>query len=184
MSHIEVEQKFPLADSQAVLQALADLGATWGEPKLQVDRYFNHPSRDFAVTDEAFRIRGVGDSNCVTYKGPKLDATTKSRREIEIPFAPCPASAKQFAAMLLLLSFREAGTVRKHRRQASLSWQGQDVEVMLDEVTNLGSFIELEIGAEEANVPAAKEALKTLAEHLGLTTSERRSYLELILNQD
>lgn len=183
MSHIEVEQKFPLPQAAPVLAALSNLGAALGEPQLQVDRYFNHPARDFAATDEAFRIRSVGDQNCVTYKGPKLDATTKSRREIEIAFAPYPASAEQFASMLLLLGFREAGTVRKHRRQASLVWNGQQVEVMLDEVTHLGSFLELEIGAEEAEVPAAKEALQTLADHLGLTTSERRSYLELLLQQ-
>ena len=43
------------------------------------------PCRDFAQTDEALRIRTVGDTSFVTYKGPKLDATTKTRRELELP---------------------------------------------------------------------------------------------------
>ena len=54
-----------------------------GEPAEQVDTYFSHPARDFAATDEALRIRSIDQENFVTYKGPKLDATTKTRREID-----------------------------------------------------------------------------------------------------
>jgi ABC-type sulfate transport system permease component len=37
--------------------------------------------------DEAFRLRRVGERNYMTYKGPKLDATTKSRPEEEVRLA-------------------------------------------------------------------------------------------------
>ena len=86
----EVELKFLLPDSREILAQLAGLGAVAAAPVEQVDRYFNHPARDFGVTDEAFRIRSVGDANCMTYKGPILDPVTKSRREIEVSFADGP----------------------------------------------------------------------------------------------
>ena len=46
------------------------------------DHYFNGHDRDFHQTDEAFRIRRMGEKNFLTYKGPKRDTDTKTRIEI------------------------------------------------------------------------------------------------------
>jgi len=97
----EVEQKYPLADVAAVEAALARLGATWHATVEQVDRYFNHPCRDFAATDEALRLRRTGEALAITWKGPRLDATAKTRRELELPLAEAavPAAALAEAAV-------------------------------------------------------------------------------------
>ena len=97
----EVEQKYPLADVAAVEAALARLGATWHGTVEQVDRYFNHPCRDFAATDEALRLRRTGEALAITWKGPRLDATAKTRRELELPLAEAavPAAALAEAAV-------------------------------------------------------------------------------------
>jgi adenylate cyclase class 2 len=97
----EVEQKYPLSDGSTVEAALVRLGATWHGTAEQVDRYFNHPSRDFAVTDEALRLRRTDDTLAITWKGPRLDATAKTRREIELPLveAAVPAAALVEAAV-------------------------------------------------------------------------------------
>ena len=89
--HFEVEQKFALDSVAEVEQRLAHWGAGSGVSE-QSDLYFNHPARDFAKTDEALRLRSVGDEHFITYKGPKLDATTKTRQEIELP-PPCRRGA-------------------------------------------------------------------------------------------
>ena len=68
----EVEQKFEVLKVDVLEQALLAMGAVIEDPVVQVDRYFTHPSRDFANTDEAFRIRSEGDENFITYKGPKV----------------------------------------------------------------------------------------------------------------
>ncbi|MCH7990085.1 MAG: class IV adenylate cyclase, partial [Planctomycetes bacterium] len=81
----EVELKFPLDDAERISAQLDGLQAERGAPIEQVDRYFNHPSRDFAQTDEALRIRTMNDRSLLTYKGPLLDAETKTRLEIELP---------------------------------------------------------------------------------------------------
>ena len=83
--HFEVEQKFRVADIGAIEDQLRGLGAAIAAEMRQTDCYFAHPSRDFAVTDEALRIRRAGQGNSVAYKGPKIDAVMKTRREIEIP---------------------------------------------------------------------------------------------------
>src|SRR5262245_13223120 len=98
----EVELKFPLADTGAVRKQLEALGALEHPVLEQADRYFNHPARDFAQTDEAFRIRKSGNSYRVTYKGPKLDTKAKTRREIEIPIGKEEGDDEKFAAMLVL----------------------------------------------------------------------------------
>lgn len=59
----EVEKKFPVDDLNEVVAKLEELSATFSEPVVQVDRYFAHPVRDFASTDEALRIRSVGTEN-------------------------------------------------------------------------------------------------------------------------
>ncbi|MES1213696.1 MAG: class IV adenylate cyclase [Singulisphaera sp.] len=177
----EVEQKFPLTDIAAFERQLAELGLHLETSVVQVDRYFNHPARDFAKTDEALRIRSVGDHNCVTYKGPKIDATTKTRREIELAIPPGAHGAREFAEMLTLLGFREVATVRKQRRTVHLAWEGRHAEIAVDDVDQVGQYAEIELSAEEAELVAAREALAGLAARLGLAGSERRSYLELLL---
>jgi adenylate cyclase class 2 len=180
---LEVEQKFRVSDSTALLTQLKSLGAPLGEPEIQVDRYFNHPARDFAKTDEALRIRQVGENNCLTYKGPKLDSTTKTRREIEVPIAPGESAAVRFAELLMALGFRPVAEVRKERRQTTLKHQGRTVEVVLDQVDRVGQYVELEIVVEPSELDDAKRAIGSLAAELGLTDNERKSYLELLLEQ-
>src|SRR5687767_3093241 len=139
---IEVEQKFRVSNLAGIATRLVALGGTLGEAELQIDRYFNHPARDFAQTDEALRTRQVGEKNYVTYKGPKLDSTTKTRREIEVPIAPGDVAAEQFAELLVALGFRPVAEVRKHRRKTTLDHGGRRIEVVLDEVERVGDYVE------------------------------------------
>lgn len=178
---LEVELKFPLADETTLRERIKQLGAHWHEPIQQVDCYFNHPARDFARTDEALRLRQVGSANVITYKGPKLDAATKTRRELELDIAAGHQGLAQFGELLVALGFRRVAEVRKTRTKATFTWQDWPVELALDDVAEVGQFVEIEVQAEEANVSAARAAILSLAEHLSLREPERRSYLELLL---
>jgi adenylate cyclase class 2 len=177
----EVEQKFCVADPTAVEKRALALGAKFRPAILQTDCYFAHPARDFAKTDEALRIRSVVDDNWVTYKGPKVDATTKTRRELELPIEPGEGGAARFAELLIAMGFKSVANVRKQRRLAELSWHDHDIEIALDEVAGLGHFCEIELLADEHQVDEAREALATLATRLSLSEGERRSYLEMLL---
>lgn len=179
---LEVELKFRLTDEAAVRRALAHFVVEWHAPEQQVDCYFNHPARDFAQTDEAVRLRCMGAENVITYKGPKLDAATKTRREIELPIPPGEVGLRSFGELLEVLSFRRVAEVRKTRTKGKFNWQSWPVEVALDQVEQVGSFIELEIQSEETELPAARAAILALAAQLNLTQQERRGYLEMLLN--
>jgi adenylate cyclase class 2 len=177
----EVELKFRVASRDGLERALNHSGAALAKEMEQVDRYFAHPSRSFAETDEALRIRQVGDRNFVTYKGPKIDAATKTRREIELPLASGRVAAEQFAELLGALSFRPVAVVRKLRTAYELQWQSRRVEIAVDQVDGLGTFAEIETAAPESELASAREAILSLARELGLEGNERRSYLELLL---
>lgn len=179
----EVEMKFPLNDTRHFVPLLRGVGAEEVETESHVDRYFNHPDRDFAQTDEALRLRTISDGNLVTYKGPKLDPVTKTRHEIEISYSPGKDAAAEFAEMLTLLGFRESLSVKKTRRVFQLDWKDREVEVLLDDVEGLGQFAEIETIALEGDQDAAKECVLSLAKKLGLEESERRSYLRMLIEK-
>jgi adenylate cyclase class 2 len=179
----EVEQKFPVSDLAAIEPRLVDLGMTIGAPVEQVDRYFAHPVRNFAQTDEALRIRRVGSDSFITYKGSKIDSTSKTRREIEMPLAGGADALPRWTELLTALGFRSVAEVTKRRRTGHFEWNGRQIEVALDEVGPLGSFVELEIAADAAEVEPARGCIASLAATLGLERSERRSYLELLLGK-
>jgi adenylate cyclase, class 2 len=178
---LEIEQKFRVANRAALREKLIAAGASFEAAVAQSDTYFAHPSRDFASTDEAFRIRSVGDSNFVTYKGPKQQHAVKTRREIELPLAGGNESAAQWAELLALLGFRAVETVRKRREEGHIDWQDRDVNVALDAVDGLGEFCEIELCVEGSETAAAQELIQTLAVELGLADIEPRSYLSLVL---
>ena len=181
MSQLEVEMKFPVADFAALEQQLLDWQARPAAPIEEADHYFNAPDRDFAQTDEALRLRRIGSANFVTYKGPKRDAQTKTRAEVEVSLAEGDLVAADFMRLLTCLGYRPVAVVRKQRRIYRLERDGYALEACLDEVEGVGRFAELEILAPETELNAARTVLLDTAAMLGLTRSERRSYLEMLL---
>lgn len=180
---IEVEQKFPVAELAEVESRLLALGASISAPLRESDLYFAHPCRDFANTDEALRLRCSDRGRWITYKGPKIDAVTKTRREIDLPLPEGTEAHAFWVALLDALGFRPIAEVLKRRRKAMVAWQGRQIEASLDEVDHVGTFVELEIVTTGDDLDAARSCIASLAEHLRLTGSERRSYLELLLRR-
>jgi adenylate cyclase class 2 len=180
---MEVEQKFPVQDLAIVESRLLALSAAVSGSKRELDLYYAHPSRDFAATDEALRIRRSGDANWMTYKGPKTDPTTKTRREIDLPLLEGPEGYASWTSLIEALGFRPVAEVCKERRKAVVAWEGRKVEVSLDRIDHVGTFVELELVTDAPDVASAKACIASLALRLGLSGSERRSYLELLLER-
>jgi pantoate--beta-alanine ligase len=180
---LEVEVKFAVADFAPVEAALKAKDIAIGPARRDTDHYFNAPDRDFAVTDEAVRVRTTGERNFVTYKGPKVDRTTKTRLEIEVPLADGETAANDFRRLLTHLGYRPVAVVNKTRRVADFTRDGFDMEVTLDEVDSVGRYAELEVIAPEHMADAAKAAVLAASAEFGLTQSERRSYLQLLLEK-
>jgi adenylate cyclase class 2 len=178
---LEIEQKFAHADFPAIEQRLTEWRARQGEQHTEADHYFNAPDRDFAQTDEAFRLRRVGATNFLTYKGPKRPGAVKIRTELEIPLRDGDEAAEQMIQLLTHLGYRPVAIVRKHRRMYHLNREGFALTVCLDEVERLGRFAEVEILAPEDQVEKARTVLAQITAALDLRELERRSYLGMLL---
>lgn len=182
----EVEQKFRLDNqSEAIIARLSELGAVSAGEIEQADHYFNHPVRDFATTDEALRIRSVADRNWLTWKGPKIDQKTKTRREIESVLGDGSRTAEEIAEILMILGFQSVAIVRKRRHSFTIARNTQQFEIVFDQVDDVGQFLEIELLADQNQLTEAQDALKSLCEEIGLPESqiERRSYLGMLLDR-
>ena len=153
---------------------------TWepGSRAMRAGRPLFQPSGPrLPQTDEALRIRQVDGRPLITYKGPKIDRQTKTRREIELPLparrrrppSNSPSCCWPWASFRWLRSAntggRSAARLARARGRGGAGRRGR-----------LGHFVELEISANEASLDAARQALAALAASLELTDSERRSY--------
>lgn len=180
---LEIEMKFRVVDFHGV-QARLEQWPTTAAPTLdEADHYFNAPDRDFARTDEALRIRRIGAKNCITYKGPRHAGPSKTRTEIEIPLEEGPDAVATWERLLTCLGYRAVAVVRKQRSIVSLHRNGFDLQVCLDEVEQVGRFVEVEIVAAPEKKEQAQQALLQVVGELGLAQAERRSYLEMFLER-
>lgn len=179
----EVEVKYPVTDAACLQAALEKLGVQWTERVVEQDIYFQHPCRDFASTDEALRLREAGGKAFLTYKGRKTDSVTKTRQEIDLPLDLAATPISLWVRLLAELGFRQVAPVVKTRCRGFVVWEGKRIQVCVDDVAELGCFLELELPAEEENLAEAREVVLSLGRHLGFDRSERRSYLELLLEK-
>ncbi|MFB6090736.1 MAG: class IV adenylate cyclase [Halobellus sp.] len=188
----EVEVKLRAAHD-AVRPALDDAGADRIGGVTQIDTYYDAPHRDFAATDEALRLReerpaddeaeGSGEepdadaTTKVTYKGPLVDADSKTREEHETAVDDVEAARGIFEG----LGFEPAAVVEKHRTFFEID----GYTVTLDRVADLGEFVEVEAEAEsERDVDAVREGAFDVLQRLDLDPDDqiRTSYLGLLLD--
>jgi adenylate cyclase class 2 len=171
---LEIEAKARIENIGEMKQRILASGGKHISTEAQHDTYFVHPSRDFAQTDEALRIRMVESEHFLTYKGPKLDRLTKTREEIEIKID----DAESMAKALKKLGFKEVATVSKTRG----NYQLDDYYVAVDDVEGLGHFIEIEKHADSYEPEELLEQLKKFG--IEESQMERKSYLELLMEKE
>jgi len=178
---IEVELKYPVESLTGIKSRFQAIGAVAHLVNVQSDEYLNDPIRDFAKQDKALRIRSSDGRYYLTFKGPRLDPIAKIRLELEIPL-DSQASAGMMSLMFQQIGFDSVANVVKRRETMSVNWAGDCIEICLDEVEEVGTFVELELVVEEENEKElAKQKLISLAEQVGLSDSIHTSYLELLL---
>jgi adenylate cyclase class 2 len=178
----EVEVKYRSVNHDQLRSRLSALNAPVDSTVDQVDIYLSHPSRNFALTNEALRLRRIGTENRITYKGPRRSGPTKTREEIEIPFAEGDEALGQLSRLFANLGFEPVATIRKSRTTFHLTEQIYKIEVALDQTEGLGDFAEIEtLAATESDLPAAQTAVLAVASQLGLSEVEPRSYLRMAL---
>jgi len=175
---LEVEVKIEVTHDR-IEDSLREHGAVLEKQVTHYDIYFQHPNRDFSVTDEALRIREIDEKDCIlTYKGPKIGVSGKVRKELEVKIE----DPESLTSILEIMGFNSVGHVRKVRR----CWKLHSAEVAVDRVDGLGDFMELEFVVPEDQATDALEKARAYIKKLGLDPEKeiRTSYLELILEKE
>lgn len=172
MIEVEVKARLSLAHAREVLK---ELKAEFVESEEHYDIYYNAPHRDFSKTDEALRLRLVNGRSVLTYKGEKLDNLTKSREELQTT-----VEWDSTQAILDRLGFTKTATVEKVRDVYKVG----DITVCVDQVPNLGEFIEFELFSDKS-IEESRGRLFDLMEKFGLGVEDsiRKSYLELVMGE-
>jgi predicted adenylyl cyclase CyaB len=169
---IELEAKIKVDDLNTVRTRLQSAGAQPLGQYHEINRFFDTTPPTLRPEDRGQRLRTSRDTqtgqttHTLTYKGPRHAGQLKQREEIELPL-PDPTAAE---LLLNRLGFAR-GLVFEKRRE---SWQLNDCRVELDEVAELGCFVEVE-GPQE-------EAIHAVLETLGLEKAKliRESYPQLL----
>ncbi|WAC04129.1 MAG: class IV adenylate cyclase [Methanoregula sp.] len=170
---LEIELKVRVDELGPVRERLHQLNA---EPCGRVhehDIYYNAPHRNFAITDEALRVRYSGGKAVMTYKGAKIkDLGLKAREELNTAVE----SGEVIGEILARLGFTGTAEVDKWRE----NYRYGNASISLDEVEHLGTFVEIEVIAD-TGTRAATERIDKIKRELGITGEAiLASYLELL----
>jgi len=186
----EVEIKLSVSDKEVMKQKIIQAGGVPLNTDLQIDIYYDHPCRSFSETDESIRIRRralTKDTSTketehapveLTYKGPKVDKKTKTRIEYTVGLEE--ENYEIINKILISTGFRFVATITKIREFFDIS----GITASLDDVTDVGLFIELELIADgDDRMKEARERILKLVKTLGFDEKDtiRESYLELYL---
>lgn len=172
---IEIEAKFRTADPEPVRQRLRELAARPGGRFFEMNHMYDTRDGRLRTADCGLRLRVCRPLDpdraaeqppaLLTYKGPRAPGDPKIREELETAVAD-PA---RLAEILARLGFHEVVVYEKRRER----WHLDACEVALDELPDLGWWIEIE-GPDAA-------AIAHLQAQLGLaaTPAVRETYVAM-----
>lgn len=183
MKEIELKAQYDSSKRPDLEQYLKEQGFQEVCSFNQQDEYFNHPERDFRITDEALRIRreqhaGKAAYCSLTYKGPNTSHIGQSRRELETRVK----DEQKMRQILQALGFHSVAEVKKRRKE----YKKEDLTVCLDELDGLGSYVEIEVVLPETETGSDSNTENRLREFLSELSfirpaNEPLTYLELVM---
>ncbi len=152
---LEIEAKIKVDNLDLIVHRLVQAGATPVSTVWEEDIYFDTASSTLLNNDCGLRLRkritkGKGEQFILAFKGPRQDSAFKSRSEIETTLS----SHQAMVLILEQLGCHRSLRVEKKRR----IWQLDTCEICLDDVQELGQFVEIE-GPSETAVAAVLEKL-------------------------
>lgn len=147
---MEIEAKLRLKNPAKIRSRLKSLNADCAGSVLEKNWLFDHRERILAREDRLLRVRESGRVY-LTYKGPRLQTRYKEREEIEIEFPNAAAGC----ALLRSVGFVRWFYYEKMRE----TWRLGSCEIVLDELPELGIFIEIE-GPSAEEIDATIKKLK------------------------
>lgn len=166
---IEIEVKFPLKNSEDVRSFLDKHGQKISEHIRQKDVYYTPIHRHFLKYQYPFewlRLRTTSKGSFITYKHfhPENSHITNYCDEFETKIESIETMEKIFAA----IDIKEVATIDKSRS----TWVFENVEIVIDEVKELGVFMELEAKGHFDDAKVGKAHLYAVLEMLSADVGE------------
>lgn len=181
---IEVEIKLKIRDKEKLTEDLKLAGFRPGDLVKEADIYYTSNHHDFAKLDEALRVRSIQNlttgkkTSVITFKGAKIDSCSMTRKELETEVGD-PEIAME---ILESIGFSPVPAVEKER----LHFINQGITACVDNVKNLGDYLELEkIVETEAEKTEALQELEEVLQRLGYSMEDttRTSYLSMLMKK-
>ena len=179
---IEVEVKLPIANKEVVESDLYCMGFVKTSQIREEDCYFDNEARQIRTNGEALRIRKVTDLQSdhsdvvITFKGKKMDQVSMSRRELETQIADAETGVQIFQALGFRIVPPKVVKIRNEYKIGQMT-------ACIDQVQNLGDFLELEIVIQECeDKDEALGQIESVLQKLGYSLKDtvRNSYLSML----
>lgn len=180
----EIEIKIPLSDSEfEKVKENVKILTRFVKKSHQIDTYFTPSHKNFLEPQFPFEwlsIRNRDGKSILNYKHyyPE-DADVKTHcDEFELELQ----KPEQFGKIFVALEFRTLVTVDKEREVYTYK---DEFELGVDDVKDLGKFIEIETMKDFGSVEAARKKLFDFAKILGVDTSkmDKRGYPFLLMKK-
>lgn len=165
----EIEVKAKVIDLKKLEQSLQDLGCVLSDPIRQEDEvyYSVEPKFPFAYAGAGVQIlrirRQDGNKVILTFKESLSGGLDCIEYETEI------SDPDEMKKILLMIGYEVIAEVKKIRRKANYG----EYEICLDEVDELGSFIEVEQITEEEDSDTIQNELFEFLMKLGVAKEDR-----------
>ena len=149
-SNLETEIKLAAPDLEEARRRLRTAGFRVSKPRIfEENTLYDTPGLKLRKAQSLLRVRHVGESDKMTYKGRPRPSKHKSREELEVGIA----DAQTMAAILNRLGLRPVFRYQKYRTE--LRQKSGGGTATLDE-TPIGGYMELEGPAEWIDRTAKK----------------------------
>ncbi len=173
--NLEIEIKLKVEALAPIRARLAECGGELASHVLETNHIFDRADRSLLHADQGLRVRAVSSretsqrpSATLTFKGPRQAGDVKTRPELEVTIG----DARTTCAILEALGYECVVRFEKRRE----TWRLDTCRVELDELPNLGSFVEIEGPSQDA----VERARTTLG--LAAVKVEPSTYIALLID--
>jgi len=174
---IEFELKFKVNNFEKIREIILK-HCKFVEKRYENDFYFDFEDNRLFYSDKVLRVRIYNGKVVLTYKGKRFFSDQnkiKAREEIEVK-----VDGKDIIKILEKIGMKCKINLIKTREIYSLN---NNITICLDDIHNLGKFVEIEVSAKDTN--EAYDKIKEISKMLNLNINDsiKKSYLELLTSK-
>lgn len=153
---IEIEQKFFCKDSGELISMLNNMDFQIESQNQETDEYFTDINSVYVKNRTCLRIRKTDNRKAeLTFKGKsKIFSSFYAKTESNLNLGA--ADCEEMATMLSSLGYLSYSVVRKNRKTYSKTENNIVLNVMIDEIEDVGNFVEFELICKDDKIDTEK----------------------------